>query len=287
MTGIMSQLSPLQAEQIKEIGTYLRQKREESCLSIDDIAAVTMIRLPMLEALETGNWEKLPELIYVKGFIKRYGDALKIDGKALADRLSPSAEQLAQEVTIPKTLPTKATPIPKAEPAAPKAERVKPEKPAPETSSQPAKSTFFGIYLWLGLLAGIFCGIGYLFLRPPLSNPPAVTPSPSPVGSLAPVVPPALVASPSPSPPPKVPLSAEVTIEQAAWVRVIADGKKVHEGNLQPGTKRTWTAQKSLNIRSGNAGAVKISLNDNPAQLMGKADQIGEITLTAPPLSDQ
>ena len=164
---------------------------------------------------------------------------------------------------------------------------MKPENPAPETSPQPAKSTFFGIYLWLGLLAGIFCGIGYLFLRPPLSNPPAVTPSPSPVGSLAPVVPPALVASPSPSPPPKVPLSAEVTIEQATWVRVIADGKKVHEGNLQPGTKRTWTAQKSLNIRSGNAGAVKISLNDNPAQLMGKADQIGEITLTAPPLSDQ
>ncbi|MFM7711534.1 MAG: helix-turn-helix domain-containing protein, partial [Microcystis sp.] len=162
MTGIMSQLSPLQAEQIKEIGTYLRQKREESCLSIDDIAALTMIRVPMLEALETGNWEKLPELIYVKGFIKRYGDALKIDGKALADRLSPSAEQLAQEVTIPTTLPIKATPIPKAEPAAPKAERVKPEKPAPETSPQPAKSTFFGMYLWLGLLAGIFCGIGYL-----------------------------------------------------------------------------------------------------------------------------
>ncbi|MFN6237161.1 helix-turn-helix domain-containing protein, partial [Microcystis sp.] len=43
MTGIMSQLSPLQAEQIKEIGTYLRQKREESGLSIDDIAALTMI----------------------------------------------------------------------------------------------------------------------------------------------------------------------------------------------------------------------------------------------------
>jgi hypothetical protein len=107
------------------------------------------------------------------------------------------------------------------------------------------------------------------------------------VVSPAPVVPPAPIASPSPSPQSKVPLSAEVTIEQATWVRVIADGKKVHEGNLQPGTKRTWTAQKSLNIRSGNAGAVKISLNDNPAQLMGKADQIGEITLTAPPLSDQ
>jgi len=59
--------------------------------------------------------------------------------------------------------------------------------------------------------------------------------------------------------------------------------KKVHEGNLQPGTKQTWTAQKSLNIRSGNAGGVKISLNQKPAQLMGKAGQIGEITLTAPP----
>ena len=36
-------------------------------------------------------------------------------------------------------------------------------------------------------------------------------------------------------------------------------------------------------IRSGNAGGVKISLNQKPAQLMGKAGQIGEITLTAPP----
>jgi len=195
MTGIMSQLSPLQAEQIKEIGTYLRQKREESCLSIDDIAALTMIRVPMLEALETGNWQKLPELIYVKGFIKRYGDALKIDGKALADRLSPSAEQLAQEVTIPKTLPTKVTPPPKAEPAAPKVEPVKPEKPAPAAGPEPAKSTFFGMYLWLGLLAGIFCGIGYLFLRPlsltPLPLLPLLLPwfpragSPSRTGSLS------------------------------------------------------------------------------------------------------
>jgi cytoskeletal protein RodZ len=283
MTGIMSQLSPLQAEQIKEIGTYLRQKREESSLSMEDIAAMTMIRVPMLEALETGNWEKLPELIYVKGFIKRYGDALKIDGKALADRLSPSAEQLVKEATTPKTLPTKVTPIAKTEPVAPKAERVKPEKPAPETSSQPAKSGSFGMYLWLGLLAGLFCGIGYLFLRPPISNTPPVPPSPSPVTSPSPVVSPSPVALPSPSPQPKVPLSARVTIEQPAWVRVIADGKKVYEGTLQAGAKQTWTAQKSLNIRSGNAGGVKISLNEQPAQLMGKAGQIGEITLTAPP----
>ncbi|MGV2388961.1 MAG UNVERIFIED_CONTAM: helix-turn-helix domain-containing protein [Microcystis novacekii LVE1205-3] len=104
--------------------------------------------------METGNWEKLPELIYVKGFIKRCGDALKIDGKALANRLSPSAEQLAQEVTIPKKLPTKVTPLPKAEPAAPKAERVKPEKPAPETGRQPAKSGSFGMYVGLELAGG-------------------------------------------------------------------------------------------------------------------------------------
>jgi cytoskeleton protein RodZ len=283
MTGTMSQLSPLQAEQIKEIGTYLRQKREESSLSMDDIAAMTMIRVSMLESLETGDWEKLPELIYVKGFIKRYGDALGIDGKALADRLSPSVEQLNIEATIPKTIPTKVTPIPKAEPVAPKAERIQPEKPAPETSPTESKSSSFGMYLWLGLLAGLFCGIGYVFLRPPVSNPPSIVPSSSPVVSPSPLVSPPPIASPIVSPSPNFPLSAKVNIEQAAWVRVVADGKKVYEGTLKPGTKQTWTAKKSLNIRSGNAGGVNISINEKPAQLMGKAGQIGEITLTAPP----
>ncbi|MGV2388966.1 MAG UNVERIFIED_CONTAM: helix-turn-helix domain-containing protein [Microcystis novacekii LVE1205-3] len=67
MTGIMSQLSPLQAEQIKEIGTYLRQKREESLLSIDDIAALTMIRAPMLEALGNGELAEITRINLCQG----------------------------------------------------------------------------------------------------------------------------------------------------------------------------------------------------------------------------
>jgi hypothetical protein len=74
-----------------------------------------------------------------------------------------------------------------------------------------------------------------------------------------------------------------VTIDTPSWVRVKADGKTVQEGILKPGTKRTWTAKESFNIRAGNAGGVKVSLNDLPAEVMGPLGQIGDRTFTVKP----
>jgi cytoskeleton protein RodZ len=289
----MNQLSSLQAEQLKEIGGYLRQLREERPLSVEDIAAITRIRVPMLEALESGNLDRLPELIYVKGFIRRYGEALGIDGKSLSDRLSPSAQQLVQEAATPKKTAPKVTPpavpveknatkpsqsLPKAAtPAQPARAILKAANPA-----QPAKKSVFGLSLWLGLLAGVSCGLGglgYLFLSRPPANNQAIEPAPE--ISPSPVVLPSPVASPVPAR--ATPLSVTVSIDNPAWLRVRADGKTLQEGILKPGTKQTWTANKTLNIRTGNAGGVQFSLNDRPAEVMGPLGQIADRTFTAEP----
>lgn len=77
-------LNEAQVEQLKEITTHLRQVRQEKSIRIEEIAAQTLIRSGVLQALEEERFEELPEPIFVQGFIRRYGDALGLDGNALS-----------------------------------------------------------------------------------------------------------------------------------------------------------------------------------------------------------
>ncbi|MEH2276238.1 MAG: helix-turn-helix domain-containing protein [Nostoc sp.] len=83
----MTLLNQAQVEQLKEITTHLRQVRQEKSIRIEEIAAQTLIRAGILLALEEERFEELPEPIFVQGFIRRYGDALGLDGNALSHTL--------------------------------------------------------------------------------------------------------------------------------------------------------------------------------------------------------
>jgi cytoskeletal protein RodZ len=77
-------LNEAQVEQLKEITTRLRQVRQEKSIRIEEIASQTMLRVGILQALEEDRFEELPEPIFLQGFIRRYGDALGLDGNALS-----------------------------------------------------------------------------------------------------------------------------------------------------------------------------------------------------------
>ncbi|WP_245927593.1 helix-turn-helix domain-containing protein [Aphanothece hegewaldii] len=286
----MLKLSSAQAEQFKSIGAYLRSKRLENTLSLEDIAAITMIRLPLLQALETANLELLPELVYVKGFIRRYGEILKIDGQALANRISDVPEpEVIETPPAPKTVQE------------PKTVAVTPKVVASQEHSKPVQSlptSFLSSktlpYVLLGLGAIFLAGLGYYFLRPqpstqtttPKTAPSVVNPSPAvvvppPPASPSPV-PVQPVAQPSPSPVPSAtPLSVTVKLEERSWLEIFVDGQLGYRGTLEAGEQKTWTANKAFNIKAGNAGAVKISVNEKPAQPLGKLGEVKEMTLTA------
>ncbi|WP_445635260.1 DNA-binding protein [Nostoc sp. DSM 114161] len=83
----MTPLNEAQLEQLKEISTHLRQVRQQKSIAIEEISEKTMIRLGVLEALEHERFEELPEPIFLQGFIRRYGDALGLDGNALSHML--------------------------------------------------------------------------------------------------------------------------------------------------------------------------------------------------------
>ncbi|OQY11705.1 MAG: hypothetical protein B6I31_04410 [Desulfobacteraceae bacterium 4572_19] len=60
-------------------GRNLWIARQEKGISLAEIAEITKIREETLLLIEEGNHEKLPNKIFVMGFIRAYADALKID----------------------------------------------------------------------------------------------------------------------------------------------------------------------------------------------------------------
>ncbi len=75
-------LSP--SEILAQIGSKLREWREYYQLSINDISARTQIQPRLVQAIEDGDLELLPEWIYVKGMVKRYADNLGLNGTEIA-----------------------------------------------------------------------------------------------------------------------------------------------------------------------------------------------------------
>lgn len=79
-----------------ELGRELRKGRQIRCLSLLQLHNQTLVPVHHIEAIENGEIEKLPQDIYVRGFIRRLGDALGLNGSAMADALpKPDPSQIA------------------------------------------------------------------------------------------------------------------------------------------------------------------------------------------------
>ena len=76
----MTSYSTVQKQQLSQLGAYLQQKRQEQGKSLEDISLQTYIRAQLLKAVEAGDTSDLPQPIFVQGFIRRYADALGLDG---------------------------------------------------------------------------------------------------------------------------------------------------------------------------------------------------------------
>jgi cytoskeleton protein RodZ len=68
-----------------EIGATLREARMRERIDVSEIEAQTKIRAKYLRALENEEWDLLPGPTFVKSFLRTYGNALGLDGRALVE----------------------------------------------------------------------------------------------------------------------------------------------------------------------------------------------------------
>jgi cytoskeletal protein RodZ len=76
-----------------EIGSTLREARMRAHIDISEVEASTKIRAKYLRAIENEEWDLLPGTVYVKSFLRTYGDFLGLDSRLLIDEFKRRYER--------------------------------------------------------------------------------------------------------------------------------------------------------------------------------------------------
>ncbi|MDC3416332.1 helix-turn-helix domain-containing protein [Aquibacillus salsiterrae] len=83
-----------------EIGTRLKEAREQKKLSLEDVQKITKIQTRYLQAIEKGNFDIMPGNFYVRAFIKEYATAVDLDPDQLMDEYKEELPVSTEDKTI-------------------------------------------------------------------------------------------------------------------------------------------------------------------------------------------
>lgn len=239
-----------QLETLKELGVRLRQYRTEQGIGLDEVAATTRIQARLLHAIEEGKLDQLPEAVYIQGFIRRFADALGLDGAKFASVF----------------------------PAGPSVPLIKPSwRHLPAAQLRP-----FHLYLlYILLVISAVNGLSYIVSRSAVQVIEVEDSHPQAQQFPQPSSQPNKLNQVTQSSEDGKPVQVGVTLKAQSWIRVVVDGKTEFEGVLPEGTQRTWVANEKLIVRAGNAGGVLVEFNDQRAKQMGAPGAVEEVTFAA------
>ncbi|BAY22295.1 hypothetical protein NIES2100_20580 [Calothrix sp. NIES-2100] len=88
------------ATNLRQIGEKFQQARESKGWSLIELKEHTHVPIHHMNALEKGNIDLLPEDVFVRGFIRVIGNALGLNGTALAAAL-PKPETVKSQAALP------------------------------------------------------------------------------------------------------------------------------------------------------------------------------------------
>jgi cytoskeletal protein RodZ len=236
-----------QAQKLTEIGAHLRSARTQKGISLEDVAAKTMIQPRFLTAIEQGKIEELPEALYVRGFIRRMAEVIGIDGTALAESFPLGRDPNG---SYNSNLMGAVTP------------------------------TIRPWHLYVLYFAALMGAVALLWALFGSQNSPKTTSASSPaVIASKPTKP--IAAKPVPKPKPQTaPVQAQLTLKADSYLDISADGQANFTGTLKSGEKKTITAKQEIRISAGNAGGVLLSVNSQAGKLMGQPGEVKDATLT-------
>lgn len=319
-TGIVENVS---TDSSRPLGEWLRQRREELDISLEQAEADTRIRLSYLEALESEEFDALPDPVVGRGFLRNYAAYLDLDPKEAADRYSeivapPEPESLSVEGSTPFTS--------------------EPFRPVPLHDIPGQRSRWRWIIGLALLLVTVLCILAWweypritgwlgrqeLFVwraratatlpptkvdLPTATLTPALTAAATSTEAITPAeaaptreltLTPTLTPSPSltPSPPVYTGIFLELVFTDTSWIQVTVDGVREFQGELETDTYRSWYGEERVELRIGNAGAVLVTINGQSLGTLGRPGEVvdrvfekvgegvAEATVTPEPTAD-
>lgn len=266
------------------LGEVLRAERESRRLTIHDIEEETSIRALYIEAIENGDYDKLPGDIYAKGFIKNYALFLNLDAESLVKQFvaerTPSESIVDETVTEDKNTSNKEVDKPENIPS----EKIEPPKLKRRRDNPTSGGISSGLIAAVVLIATIAGGAWYYFTNtdgniadgnatPKIEQPVQGEGNLPPNQNVEEQKPNAVAAAPNQS---SVNIQAKFNGE--CWTEVMVDGLTVYADVVDAGQTLSWNGKDSVIVRFGNAGAVELTENGQPVGPLGAIGDVVEKT---------
>ena len=269
-----------------EIGAGLRRQREMLSLTFDEVERHTHVRKAFLKALEDGALEALPSPVQTRGILANYAGFLDLDVDAILLRFADGLQARHREQR--KRMPGRSR--------APMTVHTS----LPPLRSFIASDLLFGGGVAIMLLLFAIWGINRVI----------TVRSAFPAGATAPSISDVLVGTPLPTLEQQVTLipaqataatdeatgtatlepptlaaniNVEVKLTAAArtYLRVVIDGKVQFDGRADPGQEFSYQASKTIEVLTGNAGALQVSFNGRDLGFMGQFGDVIDLVYTA------
>lgn len=284
-----------------DFGTFLRQAREQSGVTLRELAVTTKISTRVLESLERNDPSKLPGGIFSRAFVRAYAREVGLDPEAAVSRFVAAFPDASGAEDLPSATG------------------------ADEAGSFEQRRHTLKTAARFVVVAALLAAFGFLFYssrrlavqraEPPAAPVPAPVADPSvPVAAqneapappaassdsaaapasageapdapdLPPVEPeppvPAAAAQPRAAASARAPLAVVLAASGDCWLSITVDGVRVPSRTLQAGERIEFRVQRSITMTAGSAGALEVTLNGRPARPLGETGQVVTTTITA------
>jgi cytoskeleton protein RodZ len=272
-------------------GANLRREREMRGVPLDEIAGATKISVRCLQALEAGEFSKLPGGIFTRSFIRAYAKYLGLNEETVMAEFDAVAPPM-EEADLSKLTPSQT-------------------KPAGTKSRLPLLIVLVAVVLLFGgygiykysraagktNLAGSAPGQvppppQQTSAQPPPTTATDTTATAEPgAGQQAPNANPGGGSEPNQAAGVPAPdglqaagsdagLTLQIAATDKVWVAVDADGKNAMQKVLNPNEIQTFKAKNSFDVMTGNAQGIILTLNGETLKPLGQSGEVKKVHLT-------
>ncbi len=249
-------------------GLYLQTVRVEKGISIEQVAEESRIRAEILRSIEAEDHAKLPDDVFVKGFLRIFAQVIGADPEEALRRFD-----------------VRRKPVPAAEIHSNRGK---------EKSPRLWLTVLWVAAMMIGLVGGTLVVYQMVYHKgqaaapheatvktqedsPPISpakeSSSAETPAET-AETMMEATPPQTKAVEKPAA-----YALEIVCHEDTWLKIIADDARATEHQMKPGDKITLNAETMFNLLIGNAGGISVQLNGQPVPVPGSSGQVVNLQL--------
>ena len=265
-------------ESLISFSAELKSAREAKDISLEEISGKTRINMKFLKAIETAEFEVLPD-VYLKAFLKEYAKSVDLDPNKVIQKYDLAKigkySNEDEEVQLKEEAAPSEEPLPRRKFGA--STNAGPIMPEIEEMRSGSSRNYLPIFVIIAIIIFILSLIYIFFIKDHSSeivkDNSAGESFYEDIFEVDDAV--SVITSATDS------IILRIETDADAWYRAIIDDRNAAEFNLKSGNSRTIKAREKVKLVLGNSGATKLFLNGKGLDFTGIEDQVKRLEITA------